>query len=537
MSETDANGIEIRLREVVESSPSGLLMIDARGTIVLVNREVERLFGYSREELLGASIEKLVPHRFRDDHPGFRASFAMDPRARAMGAGRDLFGLRNDGVEVPVEIGLRPVATPEGLFVISSIVDISARKAAEEERRRLEEQLRQSQKMEAVGRLAGGVAHDFNNILASILGYAELVGEEIREPAQRTDLEEILRAARRGKEIVERILRFGRRQALELRLVDLMQVLGDAERLLRATLPATIEVSLQGPPAPLRILADATSMQQVVVNLAVNAADAMPSGGRVEILAEATYVRDHVARRHPELREGPHALIQVRDSGHGMDAATLARAMEPFFTTKPTGKGTGLGLSIVHGIVRDHGGVLWLESRPDEGTVVRLLVPSPESEDDAEREWSPESPPRGQGERVLVVDDEAALAALGRRRLAALGYRATAVESPLAALELLREGPGAFDLLISDYSMPGLTGLELAAAARALDPGLRILLLTGYTETFSEAEASRFVDRIERKPIPARELAVAVRALLERPESGRAERRRGEDAGLDGGSR
>ncbi|HVX89391.1 MAG TPA: PAS domain S-box protein, partial [Gemmatimonadales bacterium] len=344
---------EARFRAAVESSPSGMVMVDAAGRIVLVNREVERLFGYSREELLGRSVDTLVPMRSRGAHPEFRAGFYASPDARAMGAGRELFGLRKDGTEVPVEIGLNPIETEEGLFVLSSIVDISSRVAARQERARLEEQLRQSQKMEAMGTLAGGIAHDFNNILGGILGYAELALAATADPAVRNDLGEVIGAAARGRELVAAILRFSRRQEATRTPVDLGQVVAESLRLLRPTLPATIAVDQQAAPGPLRALADATAVQQIVMNLATNAAHAMPSGGRIQIELEPFYARDSFVRSHPEMHEGPYVVLRVRDDGRGMPPEILSRAMEPFFTTKPPGTGSGLGLAMVHGLMRE----------------------------------------------------------------------------------------------------------------------------------------------------------------------------------------
>src|SRR5574341_135287 len=273
-----------RLRAAVESAPNGILMIDAAGKIVLVNQEIERLFGYSREELLGKSVETLIPLRLRANHIHHRTDFMAKPATRAMGAGRELFGRRKDGAEIPVEIGLTPVSTLEGLFILSSIVDITARKRAEADRHRLEEQLRQAQKMEAVGTLAGGIAHDFNNILAAIVGYAELARDSAAGHAEiTTHLTELLQSATRGRDLVQGILRLSRRQSTTRRPTDLGLVIRDAVRLLRATLPASIEMRLRVDPAPAWAVAHATSLQQVLMNLATNASHAMPDGGVLEI--------------------------------------------------------------------------------------------------------------------------------------------------------------------------------------------------------------------------------------------------------------
>jgi PAS domain S-box-containing protein len=508
--------VELRLRAAVESSPSGLLMIDDQGIIVLVNREVERLFGYAREELLGKPVELLVPARFRGGHPRFRSGFLRDPQARAMGAGRELFGLRKDGAEVPVEIGLTPVATEEGFFVISSIVDISARKSAEAAQRHLEEQLRQAQKMEAVGTLAGGIAHDFNNILGAIMGYAELAQGELGDrPGPAEDLADLLKAATRGKELIERMLVFSRRQEPSRRPLDLQQAVTEVRQLLRATIPAAIDIRLRASPTrPPRVAADATSVHQILMNLATNAAHAMPGGGVLEIGVEPFYARDSTARAHPGLREGTYVALTVRDTGLGMNRAVRDRAFEPFFTTKPPGSGSGLGLAIVHGIMRDHDGAVELESEPEQGTLVRCFFPALADEEDDAVAGAPPAPP-GRGERVLYVDDEESLARVGVRRLQRLGYVGTAETDPLRALETFRARPQAFDLVITDYSMPQLAGLDLARAVRELRADIPIIMLTGFIEDLPpELIEQAGVNRVVKKPISMQDLGTILRDVL-----------------------
>jgi hypothetical protein len=514
---TDPRAVDLRLRAAVECSPSGLLMVDADGRILLVNAEVERLFGYTREELLGRPVETLVPAQLRAPHAGYRSGFFSQPKTRAMGAGRDLFGLRKDGTQVPVEIGLTPVVTEEGLFVISSIVDISARKQAEADRRGLEHQLRQAQKMEAVGTLAGGIAHDFNNILSAIMGYAELVLDVTRDqPEVTSDLKDLLRAVGRGKQLIERILRFSRRGEPKREPVDVGQIVQEATRLLRSTLPATIDLRLRlGSEVP-RTLADGASLHQVVMNLATNAAHAMPGGGTLEIGLEPLYMRDSMARSRPDFHEGPYLLLTVRDTGHGMDHETLERAVEPFFTTKPPGTGSGLGLSMVHGIVRDHAGVLELESQPGAGTTVRCYLPAalaPDSDDEPIATLAP----RGMGERVLYLDDEETLAELGKRRLRGIGYRVTSYTDPTAALAALRGTADRFDVVVTDYWMPHMTGIDFAREARAIRPDLPVMLLTGHMDDLPEdIIRDAGVSRVVRKPLTVEELGEAVRATLDR---------------------
>ena len=505
---------EVRFRLAVESSPNGMVMVDPAGNIVLVNREVERMLGYAREELLGKSIEVLVPERFRGRHPADRAHFFRTPNQRAMGAGRDLYGLRKDGTELPVEIGLNPIETEEGLFVLSSIVDISARQQAEEQRRRLEEQLRHAQKLEAIGTLAGGIAHDFNNILGVVFGYAELLQEELKSDQARADLTEVLTAAERGRQLVRQILAFSRRQPIQRKPLPLGDAVAEAAKMLRPMLPPGVDLRLAVSPEAPRVLGDVTGIHQVLMNLGTNAAQAMPTGGLLEISVEPFYVRDSMARARPDLREGNYARLQVRDTGIGMDDSVRNRAFEPFYTTKPTGAGTGLGLAIVRGIMLDHEGTIDLESEPGQGTTVTCLFPSLQVVEELER---PDAPaiPRGAGQRILFVDDERSLGGIAERNLQDLGYVPTALADATEALELLRESPGSFDLLITDLSMPRLGGLDLARAVRAIRPDLPILLATGFVEDIPSTDlAAAGVSATARKPLSRRELGEVVHELL-----------------------
>jgi PAS domain S-box-containing protein len=513
----DAPGWESegRLRAAVDSAPSGLLMVDREGRMVLVNREIERIFGYPREELLGQSIELLVPQRLRGGHQGVRAGFAVDPKVRAMGAGRELLGRRKDGSEVPVEIGLTPVATADGLFTLSSIVDISARRNAERELRLLEEQLRQAQKMEAVGTLAAGIAHDFNNLLGAIVGLAEMLRPALKgQPEALDDLAEILDATQHGRQLVERILTFSRRKTPERHPLDLVHTVRSAQSLLRAAIPATVSVNLTLPDTPQSVSADETAVFQVLMNLAMNAAHAMPGGGTLRIGVAPIFVRDSVARANPDLREGPYSLLSVQDTGTGIDPAHRARIFEPFFTTRAPGSGSGLGLAVVRAIMHDHQGAIVLESELGRGTTMRCFFPTLATDAPSGAVESAAAP-HGAGERILYVDDQASLARLGERCLLALDYRVTPETDPIRALGRFRSDPGTFDLVVTDFTMPGMTGLDLATALTGIRADIPVIMLTGFVEEFDpERMRAAGVRTVLRKPVGLDELGQAVRDAL-----------------------
>jgi CheY-like chemotaxis protein len=368
--------------------------------------------------------------------------------------------------------------------------------------------------MEAVGTLAGGIAHDFNNLLGAIVGYAELVADTVEDEQAQGDLRALLEAADRGRQLVDHILAFSRRQGIVRRPVALGQVTEEVIKLLRATLPASVEIRLQIHPEVPRVLADVTSVHQILMNLGTNAAHAMPTGGTISIQLEPFYVRDSMARGRSDLHEGPYARLMVSDTGEGMDRVTKSRVFEPFFTTKGPGAGTGLGLAVVHGIMRAHEGAVDLESEPGQGTTVRCLFPSLTTDAD-DRPERPRIAARGNGERILLVEDEPALAQVGARRLVRLGYQVATETDSTRALEMVRARPGDFDLLITDYSMPHLDGIHLGQALRELAPELPIILITGNLEGISAAEiASAGVGLVLQKPVTVQQLGEAVQKLF-----------------------
>src|SRR5262249_14632886 len=376
------------------------------------------------------------------------------------------------------------------------------------ERKRLEAQLRQAQKMEAIGTLAGGIAHDFNNILTAILGYTELALDDIRHEGHAWRyLHEVHKAGLRAKTLVQQILTFSRRTE-QLRIpVQLPVLLEEALALLRASLPSTIEIHQAITQDVGPVLADPTQLHQVLLNLCANAAHAMrETGGRLEVRLEAVDVDEQVTAQQPELQPGPYVCITVTDTGHGMTPEIMERIFEPFFTTKGPGEGTGMGLALVHGIITNHGGTVLVASIVGQGTTFTVYLPC--SADLGQAQAALEGSlltdiPTG-AERVLLVDDEVALVHLGEAILRRLGYEVVACTSSTEALEVFRVAPQRFDLVITDQTMPHMTGERLAQALRHLRPDIPIILCTGFSHAMHAERAPELrIDAFLMKPFAA----------------------------------
>jgi PAS domain S-box-containing protein len=349
---------------LLESAAQAIIAIDRDGRIVLANRKAEEMFGYAREELLGSPVDMLLPESLRSVHGREREEYFAQPHIRPMGVGMDLAGRRKDASEFPVEVSLSHVDTREGLFAIAFVSDISQRK-------RLEEQLVHAQKMEAVGRLAGGVAHDFNNMLTVISGYNRMILDDLSplDPL-RANAEEILKAADRAAALTNQLLAFSRRQIMHPCVLNVNAVIVNTEKMLRHVIGEDIHLMLNLARDAGNIRADPGHIEQAVVNLAVNARDAMPLGGQLAIETANVRLDETYARTHSGVQPGGFVMIAVSDSGHGMDAETRRRIFEPFFTTKESGKGTGLGLATVYGMVKQCGGDIWVYSEPGQGTTL-----------------------------------------------------------------------------------------------------------------------------------------------------------------------
>ncbi|MBL0713990.1 MAG: PAS domain S-box protein [Desulfosarcina sp.] len=401
-------------------------------------------------------------------------------------------------------------------IVSGMIQDITSFKQAEEEKAQLENQLRHAQKMESIGTLAGGIAHDFNNILWPIIGFAEMTAADLEENSPlRSNLNEILKAANRAKEMVQQILTFSRRNKDEQKPLKEKPIIEESLKLLRSSLPATIEIQSRLNAESEFVMADATQIHQLVLNLCTNAYQAMRDrGGVLEVSLEEVFFDGDVAERPHELSPGAHACLKIRDTGPGMDAATMERIFEPYFTTKGPAEGTGMGLSMVHGIVQSYNGCIDVESTVGIGTLFTIYIPQIASGEETSITETTDFIPVGH-ERLLLVDDEPQLLEMQRQMLKRLGYEVTAVSGSVEALDLFGRNPEAFDLMITDQTMPNLTGGELAARILHIRDNLPIILCTGFSESLSpEAAAEIGIRHYLHKPIPLKALARTVRLVL-----------------------
>jgi signal transduction histidine kinase/CheY-like chemotaxis protein len=387
-----------------------------------------------------------------------------------------------------------------------------------ERREDLEGQLLQSQKMEAVGRLAGGVAHDFNNLLTIILGYADMLGPHIEnDPAAAGCVHEIREAAERASGLTNQLLAFSRRQVTAPRVLDLNQSLLRLEKMLRRIIGEDVELQLNLAEGLAPVMADPSQVDQVVMNLAVNSRDAMPGGGRLTIQTGNVFLDEQYAANHLGTAPGKYVSVAVADTGTGMDEATKTRVFEPFFTTKEPGKGTGLGLSIVYGIVKQNGGDILVESQPGGGTVFRIHLPAATGAPEGPRAAIEPAEAEGAGDTILLVEDDHALRRLARTVLAKRGYHVLDSGSPADALALIRSRNGKVDLLLTDLIMPKMNGIELAAQILGEYPGVRTLFMSGYTETSAMREGAVKPNmHYLRKPFTAAELRNKVREVLGR---------------------
>jgi PAS domain S-box-containing protein len=634
---------------ILEAIPDAVVAVNQLGVIIQVNSQTETLFAYTRDELIGQRIEMLVPERQRAHHGQHREQFHARPKIRRMGAGLELYGRRHDGSEFPVEISLSPVATSDGLIVLSAIRDISDRKRIEDELRRAheeldrrksrelresqsrlalivdssqdaiigksvdgivthwnkgaehmygytaqemigrpimvlsppdqkdeilnilekirrgervedfesvrvtkdgrrlsvslsvspiidadgkvvgasaiarnitaqkktEEQLRQSQKMEAIGRLAGGVAHDFNNLLGIVTACSELLqGHVDRDSEQYID--NIAEAAKRGAALTKQLLAFSRKQQARLEVFNLNERIREMSKLLRPLMGDDVEIILQPRAESAIVEVDPGQLDQIVINLAVNARDAMPRGGKLIIESSVVDFDDGFAPdEHPVLNPGRYVMLAISDNGCGMDEATRAHIFEPFFTTKEVGKGSGLGLATVYGIVKQASGHVWVYSEMDRGTTFKIYLPSadhklgaaPEPKDDA-------LPRRREGATILLAEDDPTMRKLTRKMLEEHGYKVLEAADGRAALEVVGANHAAIAVTLTDVVMKGMTGPELVLRLRDSHPQMKVIYMSGYTGELLTNQGVDSAIRLLEKPFTRAALLKTIDAVL-----------------------
>ncbi|MCX6953836.1 MAG: PAS domain S-box protein [Verrucomicrobia bacterium] len=523
---TDQKNAEHALREseqkfakAFRASPYALTITDLEtGRYLDINAGFERLAGYVREEVIGRTSLELG--MWAD--PADRVKLVRALRAEGSVRGMEFNFQRRDGARVTAQCSCELIEINGLQCILNAIEDITEQRKGEAARAALESQLRQAQKLDALGQLAGGIAHDFNNILTGVIAYSELAALDAEKPAEvRRHIAEVLKAGRRAKDLVRQILAFSRQQIQERKPVTLTPVVQEAVKLLRSTLPKTIEIEVRTDPLAPVVLADPSQIHQVMMNLCTNAAHAMRDRpGRLTITLDAVQVGAAAGPATPGLRPGRHARLTIRDSGHGMTEETLRHIFEPFFTTKPPGEGTGLGLAVVRGIIEDHDGAVTVQSRPGEGSTFQIHLPEHTSLT-VPGEAKPTAMPRGAGERILLIDDEKMIVDSSRTLLNHLGYKVTAFIDPGTAITAFQAAPAAFDLVVTDLMMPRITGIEVVRQVRAMRANLPVLMVSGYSGTWTpEGLRALGVSALVAKPMTSSELAVAVRRTLDGPIDG-----------------
>ncbi len=502
---------EAHLRSILDTVPDSMIVIEENGTITSFSAAAERLFGYSAGEVRGRNVKMLMPSPDREKHDGYLNRYITTGERRIIGYGRVVTGQRKDGTLFPMELSVGETRVNGKRIFTGFVRDLTSR-------HKIEEELRQAQKMEAIGQLTGGLAHDFNNLLTVISGNLEMIESRLNDEKLLTMLREAQGAAEDGAKLTGQLLAFGRKQPLNPKIVDVGQLVSGFSHLLRRSVGETIELRTIISGGSNEALVDASQLQNAILNLTLNARDAMPRGGRLSIEISRVKLDVDYAQMYPHVRTGDYVLVSVTDNGAGMSQEVKQRAFEPFFTTKSVGAGTGLGLSMVYGFAKQSGGHIQLYSEEGQGTSVRVFLPAVQYATDmaspAEQVAVKRALPGG-SEKILAVEDDARVRRVAVSRLIDLGYEVIEAENGAAALERLKQHSD-IALLFTDVVMPGgMTGDELAEIVRRERPEIKVLFTSGYAEPEIAGRELAASGSWLKKPYTARELAERLRELLD----------------------
>ncbi len=496
-----------------EFAPCGYLTLNAKGIISRANLTAVKLLGTSLQFLSGAGFSQYIAHDWHYIYTEARNK-CIETREK-------------QSIEIPlktkneeplwVRADIEANHDESGAVTLWRIVlmDISAQRQAEEDKKGMEDRLRQAQKLESIGNLAGGIAHDFNNILSSVIGFTELaLDEAVKGSTMEDSLQEVYNAGKRAKDLVMQILTFARKTNEEVKPVNIMKILQQSIDLLRSSIPSDISIK-HHINCNSQVVGNPTLLEQVILNLGSNAADAMEDGGgNLEIAASDVVVDESFAADVGLLGPGNHVRIAVSDNGIGIPGDVIQSVFEPYFTTKAAGKGTGMGLATVHGTIKKYGGAIKVESQPGQGTVFTVWLPATKTSE-ITKPYQPDALPQG-SERILFVDDEMPIVKMGNQLFERLGYRVSALTSSTEALELFQAKPNEFDLVITDMTMPNMTGDALAAELMKIRPDIPVVLCTGYSNKISDEEATELgIKAFAYKPVVKADLAKTVRKVLD----------------------
>jgi PAS domain S-box-containing protein len=500
---------EARLAGILASAMDAIITVDEEQRVVLFNAAAEKMFRWSAAEALGQPLDRFVPARFREAHRLHVNQFGdTHVTQRAMGKMRQLSGLRSDGEEFPIEASISQVESEGHKLYTVIIRDVT-------EKKKLEAQFLRAQRMESIGTLAGGIAHDLNNVLSPILTAVELLQMRLEDESSQRLLNIMHTNAVRGSEMIKQVLSFARGVEGDYAPLQPKHLIKEIIKILADTLPKNIEITFSVPPDLWNVAGDATQLHQVLMNLCVNARDAMPQGGRLHVEAENVNVDERYAGMNADARPGPYVCVSVSDNGVGITETNLTKIFDPFFTTKELGQGTGLGLSTVAGIVRSHGGFVTVYSEVGRGSRFRIHLPAVESEQAPAKQAARLDLPMGNGELVLVVDDENSIREIAKEALRTFGYQVLTAGDGTEALALFAQHRGEVRCVVTDMMMPFMDGPATIRALRKLAPDLKIIATSGLKADGKAAEAAQLgAATFLQKPYTAAALLKAVAAEL-----------------------